>query len=199
MSTLTATAMDKEWTACNRYPAKRHRSERATRELIRGFSKWHASVRLIAVAFAGAATFGTHAPLCYQFCPVAVALLVVCLLLSSGTKQTNTQSQSKRYCFLFRYPDHGELFYLRTNMIEEACREPRTLLTTPFYVKRLRLIHDVPDTDEDSNAESAWRFDDPKFLQECHYVWEVFGVEEPPSTEPDKDGFRFVDFTCKRA
>jgi hypothetical protein len=195
MSTLVAHAM----ATYDPYVAKRYRCERIAPDSIRVFSKWHASLRLLAVAFAGAAIFGTHAALCYQYSPLACALLVVCLFVSSGTKETRITSQSKPYSFFFRAPDHGELFSLRASMIEQACREPQTLLTTPFYVRRLRLIHDLPDPNGATTKKISWRFDDPEFLQECRYVWEVFGVDEPPSTEPDKEGFRFVDFTCKRA
>jgi hypothetical protein len=191
MSTLLAAAM----AAYHPYLSKPYRSERVHGDSIRGFSKWHATIRLSAVAFAGAAVFGTHATLCYQFWPVACALLMVCLFTSSSIKQISIESPSRRSTFFFR-PDYGELLHLRANMIEQACREPRSLLTTPYYVRRLRLIHEIG---EEGRRDNSWRVDDPQFLQECRFIWEVFGVQEPPATEPDKDGFRFVDFTCKRA
>jgi hypothetical protein len=196
MSTQTATALQKDWATYYPYLAKRHRIQGASINALRSFSKWHAATRLTAVGLSAVAVFGTHAADCYRLWPVTLVLLLICLLYSSGTNKSLTEPPSKKLSFFFKHPDQWQLFCQRANLGDYACQAPVTLITTPFYVRRLRLVHDL---DEDGDKNDQWRFDDPSFVAGCRFVWEVFGVQEPASNEPDQEGFRFVDFTCKRA
>jgi hypothetical protein len=196
MSTQTAAAVQKDWATYYPYLAKRQRIQGAPIASLRSFSKWDAAARLTVVALSAAAVFGTHAADCYRYWPVNLALLLFCLLYSSGTNKTLTESRSKKLSFFFKHPDQWQLFCQRANLGDYECQAPVTLIRAPFYVKRLRLVHDL---DEDREKNDQWRFDDPDFVAGCRFVWEVFGVQEPASTEPDREGFRFVDFTSKRA